>query len=424
MKEKYIKAVKYLNINLDNGDIGELSDLSCFINLEYLSISKGFRYKNQKYNKLILKLSETQIKNMKTLKIHESKEISNTLNDIIITTNPDINNDKIVFEKLEELHIKESLINKIIFNQTNLKKLNIVYDYRKISYSIEDLQNSINDIILKYLSLTHFNILFIYTKGETSFHYEFIPLMLKFLFASIQSIENFSFNFYLLYPKYNFYVNKLKLKIKNIRNKKSKFIIKVVNIPLEILEPYFNNIEEINLSYTIVKNQSQLYIEENNAISSITKIRINSLGLENILYIPIKSFSSLKSLILEIDNIHFVKNFPLFSKDSTFKFDNLEYLEIYFNNATDKIKILLENIGNIPNLRVLSIINKNICNTVFPYHKEIIPKCLKFNKLHTLIIDESKNTELESINKYYSIYPELKKTKIKFCSLSKFINNN
>ena len=69
-KEKYIKLVKYLNINLDNGDIGELSDLSCFINLEYLSISKGFRYKNQKYNKLILKLSETQIKNIKTLKIH------------------------------------------------------------------------------------------------------------------------------------------------------------------------------------------------------------------------------------------------------------------------------------------------------------------------------------------------------------------
>ena len=220
MKEKYIKAVKYLNINLDNGDLGELSDLSCFINLEYLSISKGFRYNNAKYDKLILKLSETQIKNMKTIKINESKEIRNILNDIIITTNPDRNNDKIVFEKLEELHIKESLINKIIFNQTNLKKLNIVYDYRKISYSIEDLQNSINDIILKYLSLTHLNILFIYKEGETSFLYEFIPLMLKFHFVYIQFIENFSFNFYLLYPKNPFYVNKLKLKIKNIRNKK------------------------------------------------------------------------------------------------------------------------------------------------------------------------------------------------------------
>ena len=122
----------------------------------------------------------------------------------------------------------------------------------------------------------------------------------------------------------------------------------------------------------------------------------------------------MKSLILEIDNIHFVKDFPLFSKGSKIKFDNLEYLEIYFNNATDKIKILLENIDNIPNLRVLTIINKNICNTVFPYHKEIIPKCLKFNKLHTLIIDESKNTKLECIDKYYSIYPELKKTKLNF----------
>ena len=96
-------------------------------------------------------------------------------------------------------------------------------------------------------------------------------------------------------PKNYFYENKLKLKIKNIRNKKSKFIIKVANIPFEILEPYFNNIEEIDLSYTIFKSQSQLYIEENNSISSITKIKINSLGFENILYIPIKSLYSLKS---------------------------------------------------------------------------------------------------------------------------------
>ena len=142
MKEKYIKAVKYLNI--DNDDIGELCDISYFINLEYLSISKGFRYNYKKYNKLILKLSETQIKNIKTLKIHESKEISNTLNDIIITTNSNLNKDEIIFEKLEELHIKESLINKINFYPINLKKLNIVYDDRKISYSIEYLQNSIN----------------------------------------------------------------------------------------------------------------------------------------------------------------------------------------------------------------------------------------------------------------------------------------
>ena len=210
-------------------------------------------------------------------------------------------------------------------------------------------------------------------------------------------------------------------RIKNIRNKKSKFIIQGKNIPFEIFEQYFYDIEEIDLSYTYAKNQSKLFIEENNSISSITKIRINSSGLEDILYIPIKSFSSLKSLQLEIDNIHFTKNFPLFLKDSTINFDNLEYLEIHFN---DKINILFENISHIPNLRVLSIINKNICNTVFPYHKEIIPKCMKFNKLHTLIIDESKNTKLEIINKYYSIYPELKKTKIKFCSLSKFINNN
>ena len=83
---------------------------------------------------------------------------------------------------MEELHIKESLINKINFNPTNLKKLNIVYDYRKDSYTIEYLQNSINDIILKYLSLTHLNITFFYTADYSSFLYAFIPLMLKFFF--------------------------------------------------------------------------------------------------------------------------------------------------------------------------------------------------------------------------------------------------
>ena len=419
LKKKYIKYVKYLNILEDYYNNENLYDISHFINLEYLF----FMSKYEKHDELILKLSEPQIKNIKTIKLHESIKIRNTLKNIIITTNSKINKDELIFEKLEELHIKEKLLNKINFNPINLKKLNIVYDYRNNTYSIEYLQNSINNILLKYSSLTHLNILFFCIKDAFNFTYEFIPLMLKFLFDSIQNIENFSFKFYFLYQKnIHFDLEKIKeLKIKNIRNKKSKFIIKGKNIPFEIFEQYFYDIEEIDLSYTYAKNQSQLFIEENNSISSITKIRINSSGLENILYIPIKSFSSLKSLQLEIDNIHFTKNFPLFLKDSTINFDNLEYLEIHFN---DKINILFENISHIPNLRVLSIINKNICNTVFPYHKEIIPKCMKFNKLHTLIIDESKNTKLEIINKYYSIYPELKKTKIKFCSLSKFIYNN
>ena len=419
LKEKYIKYVKYLNILEDYYNNENLYDISHFINLEYLF----FMSKYEKHDELILKLSEHQIKNIKTIKLHESIKIRNTLKNIIITTNSKINKDELIFEKLEELHIKEKLLNKINFNPINLKKLNIVYDYRNNTYSIEYLQNSINNILLKYSSLTHLNILFFCIKDAFNFTYEFIPLVIKFLFDSIQNIENFSFKFYFLYQKnihYDF--EKIKeLKIKNIRNKKSKFIIKGKNIPFEIFEQYFYDIEEIDLSYTYAKNQSKLFIEENNSISSITKIRINSSGLEDILYIPIKSFSSLKSLQLEIDNIHFTKNFPLFLKDSTINFDNLEYLEIHFN---DKINILFENISHIPNLRVLSIINKNICNTVFPYHKEIIPKCMKFNKLHTLIIDESKNTKLEIINKYYSIYPELKKTKIKFCSLSKFIYNN
>ena len=419
LKEKYIKYVKYLNILEDYYNNENLYYISHFINLEYLF----FMSKYEKHDELILKLSEPQIKNIKTIKLHESIKIRNTLKNIIITTDSKINKDELIFEKLEELHIKEKLLNKINFNPINLKKLNIVYDYRNNTYSIEYLQNSINNILLKYSSLTHLNILFFCIKDAFNFTYEFIPLVIKFLFDSIQNIENFSFKFYFLYQKnihYDF--EKIKeLKIKNIRNKKSKFIIKGKNIPFEIFEQYFYDIEEIDLSYTYAKNQSKLFIEENNSISSITKIRINSSGLEDILYIPIKSFSSLKSLQLEIDNIHFTKNFPFFSKDSTINFDNLEYLEIHFN---DKINILFENISHIPNLRVLSIINKNICNTVFPYHKEIIPKCLKFNKLHTLIIDESKNTKLEIINKYYSIYPELKKTKIKFCSLSKFIYNN
>ena len=82
LKEKYIKYVKYLNMNNDN--IGELLDISSFINLEYLSISIGFIYSSNKYDKLILRLSLIQIKNIKTIKVHESREINNTLTDIII----------------------------------------------------------------------------------------------------------------------------------------------------------------------------------------------------------------------------------------------------------------------------------------------------------------------------------------------------
>ena len=159
-------------------------------------------------------------------------------------------------------------------------------------------------------------------------------------------------------------------------------------------------------------------IEEKSSISSIIKLRIKSILDEN-LYIPIKSFTSLNILDLEISKINFYIDFPLFSSDSSIIFNNLEYLSLT-TEKTDLINNLINNFNQIPNLRFLSIISNSFYNTSFPRHKEIIEKCKILKKLHTLIMGDINNSNLKEVNDYYSIYPELKNTNIKFFAFSNY----
>ena len=48
---------------------------------------------------------------------------------------------------MEELDIKESLLDKIYFNSMTLQNLNIVYDFRDKNYTYEYIQDSISNII-------------------------------------------------------------------------------------------------------------------------------------------------------------------------------------------------------------------------------------------------------------------------------------
>ena len=82
----------------------------------------------------------------------------------------------------------------------------------------------------------------------------------------------------------------------------------------------------------------------------------------------------------------------------------------------------MDNFNIIPNLRYLLLFSKNMSNTDYPYHKEIIVKCKFLKKLHTLIINSGTNYyKLEKVEIYYPIYPELKKTNIKLCNIYKWI---
>ena len=127
-------------------------------------------------------------------------------------------------------------------------------------------------------------------------------------------------------------------------------------------------------------------------------------------------------MVLRIYSIDFEQSvFPLFSKNSDIIFPCLEHFELQTNNISEIIYILIENFSNITNLRILSIRSKNI-NSSFSYHKIIISKCLLLKKLHTLIIGseidgDSDTLNLDNVEKYYSTYPELKKTNIIFCKL-------
>ena len=128
-------------------------------------------------------------------------------------------------------------------------------------------------------------------------------------------------------------------------------------------------------------------------------------------------FSSLQ--LLHLNNIQSYPAFPLFLQDSAIKFENLEYLKIY-PREIQIIYAIINNFANIPNLRFLCIYHKYFSDSVFPYERLIISKCELLKKLDILIIDTSNNAILKKAIQYYSIYPELKKTTIRFCH---FIEN-
>ena len=413
------EKIKYLNISYYFDTIYDISKIN---DLEYLNISIGHSKEYKRDEKLNIIFSENQFNNIKILNIIQSKRNYYTIKNIIFET--ENKKDKNYFENLKEINVNEKILNKINLNPKKLQKLSVVYDFRDLKYTYEYIENSIHNILQKYLSLTTLNISFyiINSHGESD---KFIQEMSYIFFSSIKNIKNISLDFWELYDYHDSYGKSFIFSIKNNPNKNSKYIIKgdgrygrYDTLFINLIQLYIDKLEEMDLDFNWRK-EGVLYIEENSSVSALTKIRIKY-GFEDMLYLPIKSYSSLNVLKLDIENITFKKEFPLFSKNSTIKFDNLEHLEIN-TEIIDIIIILANNFSNTPNLKFLSIINKNICNTVFPYHKEIIAKCSLLKKLHTFILDDSKNTKLNDINLYYSIYPELRNTKIKFGSLSRFL---
>ena len=403
--------IKYLYINLNNFD-GKEYDISLFNNLEYLSMSLNSNNENIVKKEIKIIISEEQYKNIKTLKIIESKEVYYLIKNIIFETEKKAK--KNFFENIKELHIREKLLNKINFTPKKLQILNIVYDYRDNLYTIDYIQNSLLEIKKKYSLLNDFNISFYYRENQSNSLNDLIKEISDYIFNIIPDIEKLNFYELYYYIYWEKYSEHFKCYFKKIPNKKSKYIFKGFNIPFNSIASHLDKIEEIDLT----GNYDSILLlpnKEKNFISSLTKIRIKYYRNNNItLYLPIKSFSSLKALDLDIDNIYLYNNFPLFT-ESTIKFYNLEYLSL----NTETIGIingLISNFDNIPNLRFLSIISKYICYTVFPYLKDIINKSKLLKKLYTLIIDDINDFILKDVNEYYSIFPELKKTNIRFCA--------
>ena len=143
--------VKHLFINITNS--GALYNISLFENLEYLSIKSSIKSRIEKKIKVIL--SEIQYKKIKTLKIIEPNKEFNEIQDLIFETS---NADSKYFENLKELYTEEELINQIKLNPRNLQKLNILFNFRNINYSLDYIPNSIIHIFQKYSSLNNLNI--------------------------------------------------------------------------------------------------------------------------------------------------------------------------------------------------------------------------------------------------------------------------
>jgi hypothetical protein len=239
-------------------------------------------------------------------------------------------------------------------------------------------ENSIVDLLDKYSNLINFNIS-IYFVNDNDISSVFIQEIFNIVWPLIENIENFSLNFWDLNSRILSYQAKLRLGIKILPNR--KFALIGNELSANVYENHFDKIEKIDLSFKSRKKQCNLYLEENDSISVLKKISINQ-GIEDTLYIPIKSYSSLNSLEIKIEKINFVKDFPLFSKDYSIIFNNLEYVAL--NTETiDVITSFTNKYSCVPNLRFLSIISKIICNTVFSYHREIISKIVLLKKLLT-----------------------------------------
>ena len=410
---KHIKLL-HINIHPDN-----TYDISLFENLEYLSISLDPSYRIIFYGILSIKLilTEKQMKNLKVLKIIESTIAYYVFKDIDIKT--DNNNSKKKFENLEELYISEELLKKITFDSKKLKKLNIIYDFRGLIYSSDYLKNSINSLLARFSNLTNFNIsIFNLTDNKLS-DGVFIQEMSDIFFDLNIKAPNYSLNFWDFFaPTYSHWGRKLRLFIKILPNRKFNLI--GYYLPIDVYQNRLDIIEKIDLTFKY-KEKCNLYIEENSSISALKNITINQ-GIEDTLYIPIKSFKSLNSIKLNINKINFGKEFPLFAKTSSIIFTNLENIAL----KTETISMIIDlsnNFSNVPNLRFLNIICQCICNTKFPYHREIISKIEILKKLHSLIIDDEEKDKFEliDVNRYYPFYPELKNTNVKFCYFSKML---
>ena len=398
---EYCLNVKYLFINVN---ANSKYDISLFKNLEYLSIQPS---KKSNLYEIKIILSETQFKKIKTLKIIEPEFDCNPIKRLFFET---ANNDSKYFENLNELYVKEKLINTIKLFPTNLQKLNISYDFRDYPHNFIYARNSINKICHKYSSLISLNVFFYNTQEYYCYNNtQMNPQIPKLIFDSVY-IENFSLNFL----DGNYYEKYLHFIFKKCKNQKSKFQIKNINNnnPFIIFESLFDKIEHFEFFFY---NNYALNIEKDNSISTLNYIKINE--DKGFLKLPMNDFSSLQ--LLHLNNIQSYPAFPLFLQDSAIKFENLEYLKIY-PREIQIIYAIINNFANIPNLRFLCIYHKYFSDSVFPYERLIISKCELLKKLDILIIDTSNNAILKKAIQYYSIYPELKKTTIRFCH---FIEN-
>ena len=408
------KNIKFLHINIHPNNT---YDISSFENLEYLSITLDPSYRIFLYGILSIKLilTEKQMKNLKVLKIIESTIAYYVVRDIDIKT--DNNNSKKKFESLEELYISEELLKKITFDSKKLKKLNIIYDFRGFIYPSDYFKNSINSLLARFSNLTNFNISIFYLTDYQLSDGVFIQEMSDIFFDLNIKVPNYSLNFWdFVAQAFGRWGRKLRLFIKILPNRKFNLI--GYNLPIDVYQNRLDIIEKIDLTFKY-KEQCNLYIEENSSISALKNISINQ-SIEDTLYIPIKSFKSLNSIKLNINKINFGKEFPLFARASSIIFTNLENIAI--KTETNSVIIeLSNNFSNVPNLRFLNIISKSIFNTTFPYYREIISKINILKKLHSLIIDDEEKDKFEliDVNRYYSFYPELKNTNVKYCCFSK-----